>query len=194
MHKILTFLIVILVSAAVGSNTLNAQSDGASETNNVSADFDIVITADVFELDGLTNEFVASGNVRVIQEDIVIVGDKATFDKDKNLIQLFGNIELKKRKMNITCKTLNAYGKKQKIKAFGGVNFNYEDIKGSCEIAEYDTKSQLLVLNGDAEAWQFGNRLNGDRIFIDLKGQKIRTQGKAKVKLIMKEERKEDQK
>ncbi|MBT6121376.1 hypothetical protein HOH45_07940 [bacterium] len=194
MHKILTFLIVILVSAAVGSNTLNAQSDGASETNNVSADFDIVITADVFELDGLTNEFVASGNVRVIQEDIVIVGDKATFDKDKNLIQLFGNIELKKGKMNITCKTLNAYGKKQKIKAFGGVNFNYEDIKGSCEIAEYDTKSQLLVLNGDAEAWQFGNRLNGDRIFIDLKGQKIRTQGKAKVKLIMKEERKEDQK
>ena len=113
---------------------------------------------------------------------------------DKNLIQLFGNIELKKGKMNITCKTLNAYGKKQKIKAFGGVNFNYEDIKGSCEIAEYDTKSQLLVLNGDAEAWQFGNRLNGDRIFIDLKGQKIRTQGKAKVKLIMKEERKEDQK
>ena len=194
MRKILTFLIVILVSCAVGSHGLNAQSDGASEVNNLSADFDIVITADAFELDGVTKEFVASGNVRVLQEDIVIVGDKATFDKDKNLIQLFGDIELKKGKMNITCKTLNAYGKKQKIKAFGGVNFNYEDIKGSCEIAEYETKSQLLVLNGDAEAWQFGNRLNGDRIFIDLKGQKIRTQGKAKVKLIMKEETKEDQK
>ena len=194
MYKLLLFFIFIFVSITVRPCALYAQSNEVSEATKSSVNSDIVINADVFELDGVTKEFLASGNVRVIQDDIVIVGDKATFDKDKNLIQLFGNIELKKGKMNITCKTLNAYGKKQKIKAFGGVNFNYEDIKGSCEIAEYDTKSQLLVLNGDAEAWQFGNRLNGDRIFIDLKGQKIRTQGKAKVKLIMKEERKEDQK
>ncbi|MBT5955028.1 hypothetical protein HOG98_09965 [bacterium] len=194
MYKLLLFFIFIFVSITVRPCALYAQSNEVSEATKSSVNSDIVINADVFELDGVTKEFLASGNVRVIQDDIVIVGDKATFDKDKNLIQLFGDIELKKDKMNITCKTLNAYGKNQKIKAFGGVKFNYEDIKGACDVADYNTKSQLLVLNGSAEAWQFGNRLNGEQIFIDLKRQKIRTQGKAKVKLIMKEETKEDQK
>jgi len=143
---------------------------------------EVQINADFFELDGDKQEVNASGNVTVYQKDAVITGERARFDKEKNVIQLFGNVQFKKDKLIIHCSHINAYTKKDLIEAIGPIKMSYLDVKGEAEKATYNVKQNVITLSGSPKAWQKTDELSGEIIQIDLKYSKITTKGQAKVK------------
>ena len=141
----------------------------------------IQIDADFFELDANRNNVIASGNVVVTQADIILYGDKATYDQRSQLIDLKHNIRLIKGEMTLYCDTVRADGVKNTISAKGNVRFSFKDMKGLSESIEFDIDKQELVLAGSPKAWQGQDLVQGDMIFINLKKNKVTTKGKAKI-------------
>jgi lipopolysaccharide export system protein LptA len=70
---------------------------------------------------------------------------------------------------------------KNKLELAGHVKVTYRDITGWGDAAGYLIGEQRIVLTGNAGAAQGENKLNGDRIMVSLRDQKISLLGKGKV-------------
>ena len=143
----------------------------------------IDIQADVFELDGKTNEVFASSNVRVTQKDVVMTGKNAKYNQKTQKLSLSGPIQIDKGEMRLFCDSVVAYGKEETIEAIGHIKFNYIKIHGEADFAVYNRLTQKITLTGNPRAWQGQDEVTGMTIWIDLKREKITTEGKARIHL-----------
>lgn len=143
----------------------------------------IDIQADVFELDGKTNELLASGNVKVTQKDILMTGKNAKYNQKSQKLFLAGPIQLEKGTMRLTCENAWAYGQEETVEAIGKIKFNYSSMQGESDFALYNRSQQKITLTGNPRAWQGSDEITGKTILIDLKREKITTEGKARVQL-----------
>ena len=143
----------------------------------------IDIQADVFELDGKTNEVLASSNVKVTQKDVVMTGKKAKYNQKTQKLILSGPIQIDKGEMRLFCDNAVANGKEETIEAMGKIRFTYIKIHGEADLALYDRNTQKITLTGNPKAWQGQDELTGKIIWIDLKREKITTEGRARVNL-----------
>ena len=141
------------------------------------------IKADVFEIDGKTNQVVASGNVVVTLRDVNIYGKYCTYNQKAQLVHMTKTVRVVKDEMVLTCNEVIADGQKEIISAEGGIRFNYKTIKGQSEYALYELGKRHVSLTGTPRAWQGEDELLGEVIEIDLEKVKIITKGKAKVRL-----------
>lgn len=147
----------------------------------------VQINADIFELDGQTNQILASGNVVVHQADVVMVGGKAWYTKAKNTVKMIGGITLTKGKVELICDTVVANGLTNTIDAEGNISFHYDTIKGTSARSRFDIDQQKIFLSGNPVVWQNNDKISGDKVVIDLSTKKVQTMGQAKILLSLNE-------
>ena len=143
----------------------------------------IQISADIFELDAKTNLVVASGNVVVTQKDMKILGRMAEFDQKKKVVKLTDHVTLTRGNVTLSCAEIVAYGQESRVEAMGGVQFQSEELHGRSEKALYDFYRQTIRLEGEPRAWKGTDEVSGRVILVDLKRNKMTTQGNAKMVL-----------
>ncbi len=130
----------ILGTFAVYGGTLAAQ---VVRNHNSNAPVDVA--ADRIELQDRTDRVVLSGNVSVTQAGLNIRSTRMTVAYSGG-----GDMEI------------------DRIDAAGGVTITKEDLRATSNAAIYDLDSRLITLLGDVRLTQDSNRLNGNRLVIDL--------------------------
>jgi lipopolysaccharide transport protein LptA len=141
----------------------------------------ILIKADLFELDGKLNLIIASGNVLVKQRDVNLYSKKAYYYQDKQIIHLTDSVKVIKDKMLLTCKEAKANGHKNILTAIGNVVFSFDKIRGKSSKAVYNFKKEKITLTGNPQAWRGLDSITGKIIDINMKNKKITTKGEAEV-------------
>jgi lipopolysaccharide transport protein LptA len=144
---------------------------------------DIDITAEEFEFDGIKNIVNAVGNVVVTQRGAVITSKRAVYEKDGKTISMYDGVTMKREGLILRCDTAIADGVEDVVTAIGAVTYAMGKIKGSAGRAVYDMNKGLITLTGNPVANQAGDFIKGETIIIDLVNNKVRTKGKANVKL-----------
>lgn len=165
----IVFLLAFAVILSYGSNI------------TVAAEKPIHIYADIFELDGRENFVVASGNVKVMQENISMTGNRVTYNQKNQFAHIVGDVKVTRDDMVLTCNEVKAYGREDRIEAIGDVKFAYNTYEGKAEAVEYKMGPQTVTLTGDPMAWQGQDKVSGNTIHINLKEGKIVTEGSAKI-------------
>jgi lipopolysaccharide transport protein LptA len=173
----------LLISFQLKNNQLYAESNSNYVKNNLenTPTSNIKIKADIFELDGRKNYVLASGNVIVSKNEVIIYGGYAKYEKKAQKIYVFDNIIIKKGKITMRCDQVIAYGKEEIIEAKDNITFTFTDIVGQAQYAIYDLIKQKITLKGNPEIIQDKDRLVGKIIEIDVKNEKLITKGKARI-------------
>jgi lipopolysaccharide export system protein LptA len=122
------------------------------------------------------------------QQPISIEADQAVLDKNKQTSIYTGHVVLKQGGIEVNANTVTVYtkqGQLQRVIVEGDpVNYRQqqqgqEDIRGVSQRMEYDTESKRLLMLGNAELWQGGNRFSGDRIQYDTEKEKVIATGES---------------
>lgn len=143
----------------------------------------INIVADEFELDGEKKQIKATGHVQVTQDDILLKSGWAFYDQNKEVIELFDNVNISRDKLNLNCDKAVAFGSENRINAKGNVNFIYEKISGTASEARYNLDEKQVILLGNPKVNHDGDYIIGAIIIVDLERQKVITKGNAEVKI-----------
>jgi lipopolysaccharide export system protein LptA len=116
------------------------------------------------------------------RKPITIEADRAVLDEKKQISIYTGNVILKQGGIEVKADTITVYtkeGQLQRVVAEGNpVHYqqqqnNNEDIRGVSQRMEYETETNRVLLLGDAELWQGGNRFSGKRIQYDPGQEKV---------------------
>jgi lipopolysaccharide export system protein LptA len=122
------------------------------------------------------------------QQPISIEADQAVLDKNKQTSIYTGHVVLKQGGIEVKANTVTVYtkqGQLQRVIVEGDpVHYRqqqqgHEDIRGVSQRMEYDTGSKQLLMLGNAELWQGGNRFSGDRIQYDTEQEKVIATGES---------------
>lgn len=151
--------------------------------HSLCAKSNIYITSDSVELDGKSNEVIASGNVVVEQRDITLRSSYVTYNQDNQVARLYNGVELVKENLKMTCETAVAHGIENVINAEGSIVIIYETIRATAEHAYFDVSTHLVTLTGNPIAFHNEGYITGESIVVDLDNVKVKTLGKAEVKL-----------
>lgn len=143
----------------------------------------IRIHADIFEIDGQTEKVHAKGRVNVTKEDVQIQSQELTYTHANQHIAFNKQVVLEKGPIRLSSERLEGYQNADNIHAYGHVSFVYNDITGESDQAAYSINKELLVLSGHSQAKQGLDKVTGDKIVIDVRRQKLVTQGRAKIKI-----------
>lgn len=114
----------------------------------------VTIIADQMELFEENRNAVATGNVKIIREDLS--GNDTT-------------------KVVITAEKVEVFRGEQKAVAIGNVEITREDVTATCIIATLYEKNDLLILSGNPEATQKQNEMTADEMLIHFNEQKLNT-------------------
>ena len=139
----------------------------------------IQINADSFEYDSLSKMVLASGNVVVVQKDIVMTGQRAFYNQGFKKMFIQGPVKLTKGNFTLHCDKVYAFEQEFTIIASSNVTFSYDKITGSSQKADYSLLSDSITLTGHPTVIRDKDRLWGTRIVIFLKTKKIKTIGNA---------------
>lgn len=116
------------------------------------------------------------------RKPITIEADQAVLDEKKQISTYTGNVVLKQGGIEVKANTITVYSKEgqlQRVIAKGDpVHYRQqqtqdEDIRAVSQRMEYETESKSVLLLGDAELWQGGNRFSGKRIQYDPSEEKV---------------------
>jgi lipopolysaccharide export system protein LptA len=150
------FVAVLLFSfpfvQAEGSGSVFKKSDAPT-----------VITSDTLDLDTKTRDFVYTGNVVVIQEDMKLVCDKLIGSYDVN-----NQIQSLSARSNVII-TKGA------------------DIKAESQRADYDPKTEMMKLTENPSLIRGGSELRSEVIKIFLRTEKTLAEGKVQMKVLEKD-------
>lgn len=129
----------------------------------------------------------ASASPEDTQQPIHIEADRAEINEAQGVMTYTGHVVLRQGGIELRADTLVVYAREdvlQRITAEGApVHYRQEradqkEIRGASQRMEYDAESKRLLLLGEAEFWQGGNRFSGNRIQYDqLSEQVIATAG-----------------
>ncbi|MBT5856106.1 hypothetical protein HOH87_05665 [bacterium] len=111
----------------------------------------IIVKANTFILDGVSNQIIADGNVSVTRKKMTISGSSVNYDQDTRTIQI--------------------------KKAL----FDYPPYKGKSHEADYNIPAQIVTLTGESQIKDESDILKSESIVFNLKTNKLITRGKTKV-------------
>ncbi len=143
----------------------------------------------------------AFANSEDTRQPITIEADQAVLDEKKQTSIYTGNVILKQGGIEVRANTITVFtkaGQLQRVIAEGDpVHYRQQqqkndDIRGVSQRIEYEAESKRLLLLGNAELWQGGNRFSGKRIQYDPEQEKViangdsdsKDNGKQRVKII----------
>lgn len=112
----------------------------------------ISINAAAFEVKGKTGVITAKGNATAKKGDLLITCDELSFNKNSNRIYFKGSVKMSLR-----------------------------DINASSDMAEYDVRTGLVSLSGQALAKRGDSTVSGRKLKIDTKNYKITVEGQTKI-------------
>jgi lipopolysaccharide transport protein LptA len=112
----------------------------------------ITLEANAFEVISATDLIVANGSPAIFWEEAKITADTLQYQQTKQQLEMTGNVVI-----------------------------SYKDIQAWGQAAQYLTGRNEIILQGDARAVQGGNRLNGNKVVVSLKDQRVAVMGKGKV-------------
>jgi lipopolysaccharide export system protein LptA len=122
-----------------------------------------IITSDTLDLDTKTRDFVYTGNVVVIQEDMKLVCDKLIGSYDAN-----NQIQSLSARSNVII-TKGA------------------DIQAQSQRADYDPKTEMMKLTENPSLIRGGSELRSEVIKIFLRTEKTLAEGKVQMKVLEKD-------
>jgi lipopolysaccharide export system protein LptA len=116
------------------------------------------------------------------QQPISIEADHAVLDEKNQTSVYTGHVILRQGGIEVKANTVTVVtneGRLQRVIVEGDpVDYTqqqqgHEDIRGVSERMEYDTETKHILLLGNAELWQGGNRFSGKRIQYDTEQGKV---------------------
>jgi len=130
---------------------------------------------------GLLNVSMALANSEDTQQPITIEADQAVLDEKKQTSTYTGNVIIKQGGIEVRANTVTVHAKNgqlQRVIAEGDpVHYRQQqkndDIRGVSQRMEYEVESKRVLLLGNAELWQGGNRFSGKRIQYDPEQEKV---------------------
>ncbi|HVN67936.1 MAG TPA: LptA/OstA family protein [Candidatus Sulfotelmatobacter sp.] len=112
----------------------------------------VTLEAAAFEISGNEGLFVAQGRPKITWKEAVVTSTGALYRQNEKKLELTDNVRI-----------------------------NYRDITAAGDSAEYFVAEQKVVLAGHAWAEQAGNQLNGNKVLVSLKDNKISVIGRSRV-------------
>ncbi len=143
----------------------------------------VLIESDLFSIDALNELVEVSGNINIRKEGISITGNKARYTKSKDVIHITQDVMLTKEGLSIRCNELLAKWGEKMIVLSGTIQFEYKDFQGQSGQAYIDLDKNLISLTGSPEIRQFKDRIVGENIQFYMDDLRIVTTGKAKIRL-----------
>lgn len=139
----------------------------------------IDIDADRFTLDAERNIVLAKGNVVVRRDGVVIHSEYAEYDQSNEVVFLSGDVVLTQEDMTLWSRHIDVYGNDNRVKANGDVRFLSGLAKGDAGHATYLLDSRRIFLQEDAQVFYKKNRVNGDRVEVDLPNEHVAALGRS---------------
>lgn len=150
---------------------------------------DVTIKSESIELSGKNfSNIVARGNVTGENEKdkLKFSADILEYDREKKVSEFFGNVELIDNENNTTVK--GDYAKYDENSEILIVKFNVSVVQKekNCKalFANYNRKTSIMDLVGDAEVVEKDNSFQAARISVNLDTEDIKLQGKVSGKII----------
>lgn len=116
------------------------------------------------------------------QQPIHIEADRAKFDEQNGVMTYNGNVLLRQGSIEVRADEVVVYardGELQRVTAQGNpVHYQQqrvdeEIVKGVSQRMEYEADTKQVLLLGQAEFWQGGNRFSGNRIQYDPEAESV---------------------
>lgn len=139
------------LSADVALEKVDLKGRPHAEIQSGIKDGIINMDADVFEIDGIKNIIKASGFLKANQGELNIESGSAEFKDNEKILNIHDNVRI-----------------------------SFRDIAAASDFASYNVRSRKIILIGGASAKRGGSNLNGDKLIIDLKDNKIGVMGRTK--------------
>ncbi len=143
----------------------------------------VFIESDRFSIDALNELVEVSGNVNIRKEGIHITGNKASYTKSKDVIHISQNVVLTKGELSVKCNELLAQWGKKILVLTGAIQFKYKSFQGKSGQAYIDLKKDLISLTESPEVRQYEDKVVGEKIQFFIGDLRIVTTGKAKIRL-----------
>ena len=156
---------------------------GLSASGFANSEKTVTMNATVFMFDTLSQSISASGNVAVYFGDTRLTGNVGDYRQDTQTVKLQGDVKLNRNDVNLSCKTMTAFLKKDAVLADGGVNITYLDYSGHSQRVYFDGMKKLVILTGSPLLLHDEDQITAEQITIDIDQKKIRTKGKTKIKV-----------
>ncbi|MBK6263928.1 LPS export ABC transporter periplasmic protein LptC [Marivirga sp. S37H4] len=141
------------------------------------------IFGDDLFFDDIRQESRAKGNVRVISEEdnIIILGDEATTQKDSGITKIWGNPVMKQLVDNDTlymsADTLISIDSKvdslSRLLAYKNVKIFKSDMQGVADSMAYMMLDSMIFLYEDPILWSDGNQITADTIALEMVNGKL---------------------
>ena len=141
----------------------------------------IDVQADLFELDGNRKLVIASGNVRVIQGDVVLKSNRAIYNQPQEIVILTDGVSVQKESLFLSCDEATAYGKSGRIESKKNIKFSYKEFKGEAGEAVYSVKEGKIALSDSPRVFRGDSWISGSSMTVNLATGKISTLGNAKL-------------
>ena len=100
---------------------------------------------------------------------------------NKDTILAKGNPKITWQTATINAREMTYFQGINSLNLLGSVKVKYNDIEAVGDSAQYFAESGKIVLSGQAKATQGENKLNGKKVIVSLKDQKISVVGRGKV-------------
>ncbi|PIS28558.1 hypothetical protein COT42_07570 [Candidatus Saganbacteria bacterium CG08_land_8_20_14_0_20_45_16] len=142
--------------------------------------------AERLESDVALEHILLSNNAKVIiklVDSFPVTQEAAVFEiiSRQNLIKARGQPVLYWGKAKVTATNFSFSQREETLKLDGNVTINYGDIWAFGQTGLYSLKTEEIILNGNAQAKQAENKLQGNAIKVSLKNNSLAVIGKGKV-------------
>jgi len=141
----------------------------------------IDIKAQLFEFDSNSQNFTATGKVKIKQDNVYLTGGKTVYKQKTQQIIMKGNVNIKKGPLFMTARHVVADINQNIVTAFGEVEIRYRDYIGKAQKASFNIEKMKVLLNS-ASINQGRDSLKADSIFLDMKNNQITSKGNTQIK------------
>ena len=179
-------LVVFLFFNAFNAFNVLAQE----EEKEVSETTEVSIQADNVLYDKSTNKMNFKGNLRILQEDIVLTAEEADFDVDQKIGQIKNNIRLVQKDITITGETLEAFLNEKRYIFQGEVKLIQErkdeegkedNILWNAPQLEILADSRDITASGGVKIFKKDYTITAEQAIYNDQEQKIDLKGKVRI-------------
>eukprot|EP01047_Picozoa_sp_COSAG01_P006070 COSAG01_NODE_216_length_21695_cov_83.368772_8_plen_178_part_00 len=148
------------------------------------------LVSDAIEYDAKTRLMKASQGVYLFYNGYQLKGESAVYDQVKARVEIRDDVELIGGDVNLSCKRMVLYTKEDYLKASEDIVFllheesaDVERMQGQCGTLMFRFNEERLVLSQSPFLIQGDRRIQGDRIFVDLKSGKYVVKGNVELNM-----------
>lgn len=196
-YSFLIILFLIVSSSALSKEKIQLDSDEQTfdlNKNIISAKGNVIVKgkeislkADMVEFEVKKERIKATGKVEFILKELYLSCGNILFDNKNKYFLAEGNpacrIKRDSEEVTIKSKTIEGYPEEKKIEAKGDVFIKSKEIEAKAQFLNFQQDEDKIILTGEAEVIKGENNLSGEKIIIFLKENKVKIEGKSKVRI-----------